>query len=41
MAQCKHEADSDLELQCKKGHRFCLEKMCADFEPVRCGREDA
>lgn len=40
--ECKHEAeDSKFGQLCKKGHMFCMEERCPDFEPTEYPKQDA
>lgn len=34
--QCKNEVENTkFGEECKKGHKFCMEDKCPDYEPVR------
>ena len=39
--QCKHESEnSKVAEPCKKGHTFCMEDECPDYEPAETTLQD-
>jgi hypothetical protein len=39
--QCIHEKEtSKFGESCKRGHKFCMEDRCPDYQPVTFGEEE-